>query len=93
VRAPNRYELVLAPPAIRALQSGLPEAVAAAVIEFITGPLLENPQRIGTPLRGDLGGIHSARRGTYRVLYRINQEHYEVLVIRIDHRAEAYRSR
>ena len=86
-------ELVLAPPAIRALQHGLPEAVAAAVIEFLTGALLENPQRVGKPLGGDLAGIHSARRGTYRVLYRINEQLREVLVIRIDHRADAYRSK
>ena len=90
---PDPYELVLAPPAIRALQSGLPEAVAAAVIEFLTGALLENPQRVGKPLRGDLTGIHSARRGTYRVLYRINEQLREVLVIRIDHRADVYRSK
>lgn len=89
----DRYELVLAPPAIRAVQSGLPEAVAAAVIEFITGALLENPQRVGKPLRGELAGIHSARRGTYRVLYRINQQLREVFVIRIDHRADVYRSK
>jgi mRNA-degrading endonuclease RelE of RelBE toxin-antitoxin system len=93
VSARDRYELVLAPPAILALQSGLPEAVAAAVIEFITGALLENPQRVGKPLRGELAGIHSARRGTYRVLYRINQQLREVLVIRIDHRAHVYRSK
>jgi mRNA-degrading endonuclease RelE of RelBE toxin-antitoxin system len=93
VSARDRYELVLAPPAIRALQSGLPEAVAAAVIECITGALLENPQRVGKPLRGELAGIHSARRGTYRVLYRINQQLREVLVIRIDHRADVYRSK
>jgi mRNA interferase RelE/StbE len=93
VSAPDPYELVLAPPAIRALQSGLPEAVAAAVIEFLTGALLENPQRVGKPLRGDLTGIHSARRGTYRVLYRINEQLGEVLVIRIDHRADAYRTK
>jgi mRNA interferase RelE/StbE len=91
VSSRDRYELVLAPPAIRALQSGLPEAVASAVIEFITGALLENPQRVGKPLRGDLAGIHSARRGTYRVLYRINDQLREVFVIRIDHRANAYR--
>lgn len=89
----DRYELVLAPPAIRAVQSGLPEAVAAAVIEFITGALLENPQRVGKPLRGELAGIRSARRGTYRVLYRINEQLCEVFVIRIDHRADAYRSK
>jgi mRNA-degrading endonuclease RelE of RelBE toxin-antitoxin system len=69
----------------------LPEAVAAAVIEFVAGALLDNPRRVGKPLRGDLVGIHSARRGTYRVLYRINDERHEVVVLRIDHRSEAYR--
>ncbi len=85
------YELVLTPPAVRAVQARLPETVAAAVIEFMTGALTENPQRVGKPLRGDLSGIHSARRGTYRVLYRINDERHEVIVLRIDHRQGVYR--
>ncbi|GAA6527793.1 type II toxin-antitoxin system RelE/ParE family toxin [Intrasporangium sp. DVR] len=84
-------ELVLAPPAVRAVRSGLPEAVAAAVIEFLTGALIQNPHRVGKPLRGELAGIHSARRGTYRVLYRINEIQGEVVVLRIDHRRDAYR--
>ena len=87
----STYELVLTPPAVRALRSGLPESVAAAVIEFLTGPLVENPQRVGKPLRGDLAGIHSARRGTYRVLYRINAKDREVVILRIDHRSDVYR--
>lgn len=86
------YELVLTPPAVRAVQSRLPEAVAAAVIGFVTGALLDNPRRLGAPLRGDLAGIHAARRGTYRVLYRINDERHEVVVLRIDHRGEVYRA-
>lgn len=85
------YELVLTPPAVRALQSGLSESVAAAVIEFLTGALVENPLRVGKQLRGELAGIHSARRGTYRVLYRINEREREVVVLRIDHRRDAYR--
>ena len=85
------YELVLTPPAIRALQSTLPEAVAAAVIEFMTGPLVENPRRVGKMLRRELEGIWSARRGTYRVLYRINDHVDEVVVLRIDHRRDVYR--
>lgn len=89
----SSYELVLTPPAVRAIQSGLPEAVAVAVIEFLTGALIDNPHRVGKPLRGDLAGIHSARRGTYRVLYRINEEGREVIVVRIDHRSDAYRPR
>jgi mRNA-degrading endonuclease RelE of RelBE toxin-antitoxin system len=85
------YELVLTPPAIRAVQSGLPESVAAAVVAFLTGALVENPQRVGKRLRGDLAGIHSARRGSYRVLYRINEAQREVVVLRIDHRRNVYR--
>jgi mRNA-degrading endonuclease RelE of RelBE toxin-antitoxin system len=87
----DSYELVLTPPAVRAVRSGLPEAVAAAVMEFLTGALIENPHRVGKPLRGDLAGIHSARRGTYRVLYRINEVQREVVVLRIDDRRDVYR--
>lgn len=87
------FELVLTPPAVRAIRTGLPEPVAAAVLEFITGALLENPYRVGKMLRADLDGIHSARRGTYRVLYRINEADAEVIVLRVEHRRDAYRPR
>lgn len=85
------FEIVLTPPARRAIAEELPEAVAAAVIDFITSALLDNPHRVGKPLRNDLNGVWSARRGTYRVLYRINEERREVVVLRIDHRRDAYR--
>jgi mRNA interferase RelE/StbE len=91
VTTDGSYELVMTPPAVRAIRSQLPEAVATAVIEFLTGVMLENPQRVGKPLRGDLAGIYSARRGTYRVLYRINDGPHEVVVLRIDHRRDVYR--
>ena len=86
------YEIVLTPPARRAIATELPEAVAAAVIDFITTSLLENPQRVGKPLRDDLEGIWSARRGTYRVLYRIREEPREVVVLRVDHRRDVSRA-
>ncbi|MGE0819454.1 MAG: type II toxin-antitoxin system RelE/ParE family toxin [Candidatus Nanopelagicales bacterium] len=85
------YEIVLTPPARRAIAETLPEAVAAAVIAFLTTSLLDNPQRVGKPLRDDLSGVWSARRGTYRVLYRIREKPREVVVLRIDHRRDAYR--
>jgi mRNA-degrading endonuclease RelE of RelBE toxin-antitoxin system len=90
---PARYELVLTPPARRALTDRLPEAVATAVIDFLTTTLVEQPRHVGKPLRGDLAGIWSARRGTYRVLYRIREEPREVIVVRIDHRKDVYRPR
>jgi mRNA interferase RelE/StbE len=88
----DRYELVVARPTARALAEELPEAVALAIIEFITGPLLEAPRRVGRELRRELSGLWAARRGTYRVLYRINDSRHEVTVVRIDHRRDVYRT-
>ncbi|HKX69054.1 MAG TPA: type II toxin-antitoxin system RelE/ParE family toxin [Intrasporangium sp.] len=62
------------------------------MIEFLTGALVENPRRVGKALRRELAGIHTARRGTYRVLYRINEEKHEVMVLRIEHRRDVYRT-
>ncbi|HUF85459.1 MAG TPA: type II toxin-antitoxin system RelE/ParE family toxin [Acidimicrobiia bacterium] len=63
------------------------------MIDFITGPLIEGPYRVGRALRNELAGIHSARRGTYRVLYRIDDGAREVTVLRVEHRRTAYRTR
>lgn len=85
------YEIVVARPAARALAEELPEAVAVAVIDLITGDLLASPRRVGKPLRDEMAGIWSARRGTFRVLYRIDEQQREVVVLRIDHRRSVYR--
>jgi mRNA-degrading endonuclease RelE of RelBE toxin-antitoxin system len=85
-----KYELVVTAPVARALRHGLPEAAATAAIEFITGPLVTNPRRVGKPLRAELQGIWSARRGTYRILYRVDDLAREVIVVRIDHRRDVY---
>jgi mRNA interferase RelE/StbE len=88
----SSYKLVVARPASRAIAETLPEAVSAAVIDFITGSLVENPRRVGRELRRELAGIYSARRGTYRVLYRIDEASRTVTVLRIDHRSDVYRT-
>jgi len=85
------YELILTPPTRRELTERLPEAVATAVINFLTTALVREPRRVGKPLRGDLAGIWSARRGSYRVLYRLREDAHEVIVVRIEHPRDAYR--
>ena len=84
------YRVLLAPRAKRALDSGLPESVAAACAEFIFGALAENPQRVGKPLRDELHGLYSARRGQFRVIYSIHEQRVVVRVISIRHRRDAY---
>ena len=86
------YGLVVAGPAARAIAETLPEAVNAAVIEFVTTALVEDPYRVGRELRNELGGVFAARRGTYRVLYRIDDDRREVIVLRVDHRRDVYRT-
>jgi mRNA-degrading endonuclease RelE of RelBE toxin-antitoxin system len=71
----------------------LPEKAAAAVVEFVLGPLLEDPHRVGHPLRRGLEGLHAARRGPYRVVYEIEDDSRQIRVLRIDHRADVYRPR
>ena len=83
------YGLLVTPPAQRALDR-LPERVAAAIVELLTGDLLAAPRRVGKPLRRELAGIWSARRGSYRVLHE-DDERQRVVVLRIDHRADIYR--
>jgi len=76
----------------RALAETLPEAVAAAAYEFITGPLLEQPHRAGKRLLPPLDDRCSARRGTYRVIYRIDDDAGVVTVVDIGHRRDVYRT-
>jgi len=88
----TRYGLGTAPPARRALADRLPPDVAAAAAEFVTGPLLDNPRRVGKPLGEELTGIYSARLARdWRVLYEIDETRHVVIVLDVRHRSAAYR--
>lgn len=76
----------------RALAETLPEAVAAAAYEFMTGPLLREPYRVGKRLLPPLDDRLSARRGTYRIIYRVDDKARMVTVVDIGHRRDVYRS-
>ncbi|MGH3972491.1 MAG: type II toxin-antitoxin system RelE family toxin [Pseudonocardiaceae bacterium] len=80
-------------PAVRrALAQRLPAAVAFAAFEFINGPLLDNPHRVGRRLLPPLDDRHSARRGSYRIIYRIDDKAWTVTVVDVDHRSDVYKS-
>lgn len=82
----------MASSARRRLAEQLPEAVAVACLEFILGPLASQPQRVGAALRPPFEGDYRARRGEYRVRYRIDEVARRVLVLDVEHRRDAYRS-
>ena len=83
------WRLVVAGPAARNLER-LPAKYAAAVIEALV-TIATNPQRRGKPLRFELAGRWSARRGPYRIIYAIDDATHTVTVLAIAHRADVYR--
>jgi mRNA interferase RelE/StbE len=87
----ERWTIRYKPAARRALAEELPEDVAAAAYELITKAIAGNPHRVGKPFDEPYEGLHSARRGTYRVLYRIDVGKHVVEIYSIRHRRDAYR--
>jgi mRNA-degrading endonuclease RelE of RelBE toxin-antitoxin system len=71
----------------------LSEKVGHAIIEFTYGPMAGNPHRVGKPLRLQLAGLHSARRGDFRVIYRIDEAKARIDILAIEHRSDVYRPR
>jgi mRNA interferase RelE/StbE len=88
----NAYRVEWAPAGERDLAK-LPEKVATAVVEFIYGGLADNPHRVGRELHLELTGLHAARRGDFRVIYRIKDPSRHITITAIDHRADVYRRR
>jgi mRNA interferase RelE/StbE len=88
----TRWRLVVAASAERGLNR-LPPKVASAIVDFMVGPLVDDPRQVGKPLLRELSGYLAARRGVYRIIYRVNEEAVTVEVVRIDHRSRVYRSR
>lgn len=89
----ERYEVRFTKSAKKALTEGLPEKVATAAFEFIVGALSQNPRRLGKQLDEPFHPLYSARRGEYRVIYRIIERQLFIEVISIVHRRDAYRTR
>ncbi len=86
------YSLRIVSTARRQLAEDLPEAVAFAAHEFINGPLLSDPYRVGKRLMPPLDDRYSGRRGTYRILYRIDAPRRTVTVLAVGQRGGVYRS-
>lgn len=84
------YDVRFAASARRDLRH-IPPRIVPAIVEFAYGELAGEPRRVGKPLQRELAGLFSARRGPYRLLYRIDEEGALVYILRIDHRTDVYR--
>lgn len=86
------YTVVVSRQARRNLQENLPLEVAIAATETIEHAIAVNPYRAGKPLNEPFDGYQYARRGTYRIIYRIDEPKRVVEIHSIRHRRDAYRS-
>jgi mRNA interferase RelE/StbE len=86
------HRVIFSPTAARDTER-IPPRIVPAIVEFVYGDLAKSPKRVGKPLARELSGIFSARRGSYRVLYDVDDENQMVSILRVDHRADIYRVR
>ena len=86
------YQMEITPEGLRHLDR-LPDKIRYAALASILGPTAANPHRVGKQLVGELEGLRSARRGTYRIVYEILEDDHVVLIHRVPHRADVYRTR
>lgn len=89
---PSTYTVMFSGQARRNLHEDLPLEVAFAATETIQHAIAVNPYRVGKPLDEPFDGFHYARRGTYRIIYRINEAKRVAEIHSIRHRRVAYRS-
>ena len=87
----SEYQVVLTASALRSLQA-VPPRIVQPLVEFIFGGLASDPRRRGKPLRRELEGRWAARRGDYRVLYRLDDTTKTMHILKIGHRAKVYGS-
>ena len=87
----DRYRVRYTRTARRALADDLPLHIVDAVLALLDGDLATEPHRVGKPLRPPLDGTWTARRGTYRSLYEIDDNTRTVTVTAIEPRTDVYR--
>lgn len=67
----------------------LPDSVAAKALDAIEDILSKSPYS-GIALKGEYQGLYRYRVGDYRIVYCINNDQQEVLILRIKHRKDVY---
>ena len=87
----GEWRLIVSPAARRNLEQ-LPDKALFAVLDTLEA-IAGSPRRLGKPLRFELADHFSARRGPYRVVYRLDERERTVLVVAIGHRSDVYRRR
>lgn len=88
--APSECRVVLTAAALRTLQ-GISPRIGEPLVAFVFGSLAEAPRRRGKPLQRELASHWAARRGDFRIIYRLDDETKTMYILEIAHRSDVYR--
>ena len=69
----------------------LDKAIAKRIKDKVKMHLVQDPDKLGTPLKGHLKGMHRYRVGSYRVIYIIDRAEQQIRIMGINHRKTVYR--
>jgi len=71
-------------------QTGIAQNTFASLIAYLEKVVVEDPRKFGKPLTGDKINLWRFRTGDYRIICRIVDDEFVVLVIAVGHRKDIY---
>ena len=63
---------------------------AKRIVKKVSVYLVKDPAGIGKPLRGSFKGLYRYRIGDYRVVYEIQNQAVQIVVVKVGHRKDIY---
>jgi len=85
------YKVIWNEEAVDDLKS-LDKERARLILEKVEGHLSTEPLSLGKPLKAIFKGLHRYRCGNYRIIYTIDREKKELIVLTVGDRKEIYRN-
>lgn len=84
------YQVSYLPEVVKKQIPKLSLPVKRRIKKAIEKKLAINPISFGKPLRHSLKGLRRLRVDDYRVIYKVDENHLKVIVVKIAHRKEVY---
>ena len=61
------------------------------IVAKVKNYLIQDPVKLGTPLKGNLKGLYRYRIGEYRVIYVIDQAEKKIIILKVNHHRKIYK--
>ncbi len=69
----------------------LDRTTAKKIVAKVKNYLIQDPAKLGLPLKGTLKGLYRYRIGDYRIIYVIDQAEKKIIILNVNHRKKIYK--